>query len=132
MKLIETLEIADLGKVNIFLTVEEEICSVRGNVLASGNDADDKEAEDEILARLEYGDLWAWCRVIITARIEGLEELEGIDTLGCCSYVDERDFLDPVGGYYSDMKSAAIEDLKQQLKNVLGHANVLRMLEALT
>lgn len=131
MKLIETIKIEELGKVNIFLTVEEEYCSVRGNALVSGDDTADKEAEDEILERLDSGDLWAWCSVTITATIEGLEELEGVDNLGCCSYVDEQDFLSP-DGYYPDMKSAAIEDLKTQLKNVLGHAKVIGMLEALT
>lgn len=78
---------------------------VRGNAIATGNDADDKACEDQIILRLNQGDIWAWASVKVTARWNGLE---GIDYLGGCSYRDEKDFKQP-GGYYSDMKAEGRE-----------------------
>jgi len=47
---------------------QEELTEVRGNAMASGDDAADKAYEDEILARLERDDLLAWCCLQVTAR----------------------------------------------------------------
>ncbi len=87
---------------------------VRGNALASGDDAEDKRVEDEIIERLNNGDVWAWASVKVTARWKGLE---GTNYLGGCSYVDEKDFKSP-GGYYEDMKAEALADLKDTIKKL--------------
>lgn len=55
---------------------------VRGNVLASGDDALDKRDEDAILAKLDVGNTWAWCTVRVVATWNGFE---GEAFLGCCS-----------------------------------------------
>ncbi len=96
--------------VQFVLRVQPEHAPVRGNALASGDDAIDKECEDQIIARLESGDDWAWCMVVVEARYHGLV---GSDTLGCCSYQDEADFR--AGGYYDDMKAEALADLQRQI-----------------
>lgn len=94
------------------LEAEEDHLDVRGNALASGNDAEDKKYEDEIICRLENGDIWAWATVKVTASWNGIE---GVDYLGGCSYEDEADFK-RAGGYYDDMKAQALEDLKSNIK----------------
>lgn len=72
-----------INGVTYALSIEEELTQVRGNAMASGDDKLDREVEDAILARLESGDQWAWCGVIVTASIEVEgETFEGRDTLG--------------------------------------------------
>jgi hypothetical protein len=107
------MKIKQLTKKDIEIIVEalKEQASVRGNVIASGNDKYDKKVEDEILAKLENGNIWAWCTVKITCRYNGLESTE---YLGCCSYEDEKDFIKN-SGYYDDMVATCIADLQKQL-----------------
>jgi hypothetical protein len=105
---------------------------VRGNALASGDDAEDKACEDEILARLDSGDQWAWCCVKVTATLECKApkyevdhssngpcyrmatdvSLVGVDYLGGCSYTDEKDFLACSG---DEMKEQALAHLQAQV-----------------
>lgn len=84
---------------------------VIGNALASGNDKEDRECEDQIIADLESGNEWAWCRVKVTAR---LGSLVGVDYLGCCSYSSQADFSHPEG-YLPQMKDEALADLQDQI-----------------
>jgi hypothetical protein len=87
-----------------------EDIAIRGNVLVSGDVAEDKQAEDEIIRQLKSGNDWAWCTVKVTARVEF--DFFGVDYLGCCSYMSEDDFKK--GGYYEDMKANALNDLNKQ------------------
>lgn len=97
----------------IELRWERDLTPVRGNALASGDDAEDKVQEDEIIARLDRGDDWAWCCVTVTAEYYGCT---GRDTLGGCSYKSEAEFrADP---YFADMVNTALEDLHRQLSEV--------------
>ena len=66
-----------------------------------------RAVEDEILARLDRGDLWAWCHVVVTARWNGYV---GEAHLGGCSYADEESFRHP-GGYYPQMQAEALAAL---------------------
>lgn len=93
------------------IEVEPEHIPVRGNALASGDDAVDREVEDEILARLDRGDEWAWCTVKVTAHYD---EFTGVDYLGGCSYKSEIDFRKDA--YFQDMCDAALADLKNNLR----------------
>lgn len=88
---------------------------IRGNALMSGDDELDRKVEDELIERVEDGDVWAWASVKVTASIPGIE-LEGVDYLGGCSYKDEEGFK--VGGYYEDMKAETLADLERQLEAV--------------
>jgi len=95
------------------LTIEDEDIPVRGNAMASGDDEADEAYENEIIARLDSGDLWAWCFVKVTAEWRGFK---GWDGLGGCSYADEADFKR--GGYYEDMKARAFDDLVATVEDV--------------
>lgn len=90
----------------IRVEIEPEEVSVRGNAMASGDDAADREAEDEILRRLDRGDVWAWCSVRVVVEHDGWVKASG--WLGCCSYEDEEDFRK--GGYFDDMVREVLED----------------------
>lgn len=88
----------------------EEDTPVRGNALASGDDAEDRKAEDSVLQALDRGNQWAWCCVRVRAVWRGFQ---GTDHLGCCSYADEEDFKRC--GYFADMKAEALADLNRKL-----------------
>lgn len=92
-------------------TLEEDI-PVRGNAIASDDEDYDREIEDAILARLEDGDIWAWCCVKVTAKWNGFE---GDDYLGACSYANEEEFI-RLSGYYDDMKERALDDLNATIE----------------
>lgn len=109
---------------DITITLEclPEDIPVQCNAMASGDDAYDKQVEDEINRRLDQGDMWAWCCVKVTAHHEP-SGLEGVDYLGGCNYADEDDFK--AGGYYQDMvsqaKTALEAEIKRMRKAVCGH-----------
>lgn len=83
---------------------------LEGNVLASGDDAQDKEAEDIIRKDYESGNEWAWCVVKVTGSWMGLTVTE---YLGGCSYESKEDFCTP-GGYYDDMRSQVLEEIQSK------------------
>ena len=85
-----------------------EETAVKGNAMASGDDAVDRRAEQWIYRQLAKGNAWAWCTVKVTAS-QG--ESEGVDYLGCCSYTGLKQFLQP-DGYWDDMKSEAFARLQ--------------------
>lgn len=88
---------------------------IEGNALASGDDVADRAQERWVHDQLDSGNQWAWCTVRLTGRYKGLES---VDTLGCCSYLDENDFRQP-GGYFDDMQSNVLADLQCQLDELL-------------
>ncbi len=90
-----------------FEALPEDI-RVRGNAMASGDDELDKDAEDEILSRLESGDIFAWFTAKVTVRDD--KGNEATDYLGCCNYRDADDFR--MGGYYLDMIHECINQLE--------------------
>jgi hypothetical protein len=98
----------------IVLTCEPEDIAIEGNVLTSGNDAADKEAERQVREELENGNEWAWCCAHVKAT---LGPLSGHAFLGACSYKNREDFQQP-GGYYPEMVEEALDDLWQQIQTV--------------
>lgn len=96
-----------MAAVTYEIEVSPDDLNVRGNAIASGDDTFDRQVEDEIIGRLDNGDVWTWCSVHVVAR---LGNFEGDAWLGACSYKDEEDFKQ--GGYYIDMKRDALEDLQ--------------------
>lgn len=100
---------------DIDFTIEalEEISSVEGNALASGDDEQDRKAEEYIYRQLEAGNEWAWCCVRVRGWYYGLSAEE---YLGCCSYKSREDFEN--GGYFEDMRNAVLEDLQDQLDDL--------------
>lgn len=80
------------------ILAQQDEQSVRGNALASGDDAEDKDAED----------------VTVEARYAGLV---GKDHLGGCNYASEADFI-ACADYYTDMKSEALADLQRKIDEI--------------
>lgn len=111
-------------KIRYTLAAEPEAIEVKGNAMASGDDLFDKATEDQIIQRLDVGDLWAWCFVKVTASVEFEgQTFEGIDTLGACSYANEADFCQP-GGYWDDMQANALDDLRVNLAGLSKRGNI--------
>jgi len=71
--------------VDIVVTALPEMIPVRGNVCATGDDALDRELEDEIISKIDAGDEWAWCMVCVSVV---WKSFLARSTLGCCSYRD--------------------------------------------
>jgi hypothetical protein len=103
--------------VTFTIDVEFDDLPVRGNAMASGDAEVDKEVEDEIIARLDRGDVWAWALVIVRAH---WHDFEGRAALGGCSYKDAQDFKAP-DGYYPQMCEEAFADLIVTLKETTAH-----------
>jgi hypothetical protein len=102
-------------EITLHVQPEDDI-PVRGNAMASGDDAYDKEVEDEIIRRLEGGDVWAWAKVEVRATYKGLY---GSAFLGACSYKDEKGFKE-AGGYYGQMVGEACRELQDLIDKVGG------------
>jgi hypothetical protein len=93
----------------VFFEALPEDISVKGNALASDDEKLNKEAEDEIIQRLESGDIYAWFTAKVTVRDE--DGNEASDYLGCCSYQNEKDFR--AGGYFPDMVNECVRQLEE-------------------
>lgn len=107
------------NEVTIRVTAELDHIPVRGNAMASGDDAADRECEDEILARLDDGDVWAWACVTVRATwtAPSGREYVGVDHLSACCYANEADFRQE-GGYFRDMVATALDDLNESLARI--------------
>ena len=95
---------------------EQDNSPVRG-AFASGDAEFDKEIEDGILARLERGDILAWCEVTVEAFLPGYPEFFGGAYLCGCSYESEEDFKCDTG-YYEDMRKEAASALQRKILEV--------------
>jgi hypothetical protein len=93
------------------IAVDDDDTEVRGSFASDDADADEALAKD-IIARRDRGDVWAWCYVRVQVTYTDAEGRvwRGQDTLGACSYKDEKDFRSE-GGYYPDMCDRAFDDL---------------------
>lgn len=103
------------NKIEFRIEVQQDDIEVRGNALASGDDAEDKRCEDAIIERLNSGDVWAWACVRVVAFIPGVD-LTGDAYLGACCYADEEDFKRD--GYYRDMCGEAKTELLKKIEDV--------------
>lgn len=97
---------------------EADDIPVRGNAMCSDDPSFDKECEDEILARLEQGDVWAWAYVKVRGTYKGILSAEA--TLGACNYANEAEFLADEAGYFGSMKMEVIDALNRQIATLLG------------
>ena len=101
--------------VEIELIAHWEDIPVRGNVMASGDDQFDKKCEDEVLERLENGDVWAWANVEVKCSYKGITS--DSEYLGGCTYKDEDDFRK--GGYFDDMVETCLDNLNEKLRELV-------------
>ena len=109
----------DITDAEIHLIAEYDHIPVRGNAIVSGDDDFDKSVEDELIERLNDGDVWAWASVEVYASVEigGVTVQGDSEYLGCCSYRDESDFVNN-SGYYDDMKATALESLIEKVNSL--------------
>jgi hypothetical protein len=104
------MRIVPMNEIEFIVEVLPEEAPVRGNAMASGDDDFDRKVEDEIFASLMHGNEWAWCKVEVTACVDGIE---GTDYLGCCNYDSEEDFRK--GSEWEQMKEQAAWELRGKL-----------------
>lgn len=105
-------------KVTYEIEIEADETPVRGNAIASGDEAFDTATENLILARLEAGEIEAWCVATVWAVVRvGEHKFSGRAILGGCSYETEAQLKQELlenPGY--DLKAEALEDLLSNLK----------------
>lgn len=104
------VKLYEQGEIELELLVEQDDTEVRGNAQASGDDVADRAAEDEIIERLNRGDVWAWAYVTVRVSYKGCT---GQDSLGGCSYKNEAEFRE--SEYFQSMIEMALDDLAQKL-----------------
>jgi hypothetical protein len=112
--MVRELRISDGIEFTIECLPEDQ--ELRGNVIASDNENADRAYEDEIIARLDRGDVWAWCTVKVTAEWRGYK---GAAYLGGCTYTNERDFTENNSDYYDDMKREALDSLNASIRSIV-------------
>jgi hypothetical protein len=105
-----------IPSVSIKLEVTQSDIPVKGNAMASGDNAYDAKVENEILDRLENGDISAWFDALVTVSIEfeiddQEYEFEGSDSLGGCNYTSIKQFVKQSGGYFEDMLDCAWDNM---------------------
>lgn len=105
------VKLPTMEEVNFEIIVTNEDLEIRGNAIASGDDDVDKKVEDELIERVNNGEVWAWASVEVCASWRGFK---ASDYLGACSYQDEKGFKED--GYYDDMKATAFEELTKQIE----------------
>lgn len=99
-------------EVEFRLEIEPEETAVRGNFMATEDPEQDKRDEDEIIARLNRGDDWAWCLVIVKGY---WQTFSASSALGGCSYANEADFKRE--GSYDDMCDEILDLLNAEIQN---------------
>lgn len=97
--------------------VRQDDTPVRGNAMASGDEDYDREIEDEIINRLDNGDVWAWATIEVRATVPGIPGVSGSDYLGNCTYANQAEFEKP-GCYYDDMKAVALVSLLESIEEM--------------
>ena len=107
-----------IEQAEIHLEVRQDDTPIRGNAMASGDDDLDRKVEDEIIERLEDGDVWAWSLVEVFATVElNGETITGdSDYLGACCYHNQESF--EACPYYDDMRAIAFGSLRRKLENI--------------
>lgn len=76
----------------------------------------------ELARRLDRGDLWALCNVVMEATIElDGQTFKGTRSCGCCSYDNEKDFIQN-SGMHEQLQIEAKEDLKSSLARIVKSA----------
>mgnify|MGYP001563592919 FL=1 len=106
---------------------------VRGNAIASEDDAYDREVEAEILERLDRGDVSAWAQVEVRAELRfdvGEEVFHGIGSayLGGCSYSSEEELWGSILIDY-DLREEARADAADDCRRQLTTAGLRRRFE---
>ena len=105
-----------IDKCDVVVSIEPEDIPVRGNLIDSGDKERDTKDEDEVIECLNNGDHWAWGYVKVKVSLKEVPELTHTETLGCCSYGNEKEFL--ADNYYSGMILTCLEELNAKAKKI--------------
>lgn len=105
-----TLRKLTAEEVAFAIRMKQDDTPLKGNVMASGDDAVDAEAEKWVRDQLADGNDWAWSDVTVIAT---WRSFEGQDSLSCCSYESEEDFKKC--DYYKDLCAVALENLNNNI-----------------
>lgn len=91
---------------------------MEGNASAI-DDVTDARIIAELQAKLDDGNMWAWCDVRVRVTYRG--QIERDAYLGGCSYDSESDFRNDAGkGYFSDLVDEAIGQINAALVVLCG------------
>lgn len=103
-----------MPEVTFSIQIEADDTPVRGNVMATDEPELDKAEEDAVIARLDNGEVEAWCGVIVTATWEfDGHEYEGTDSIWGNTLSDEYT-AETVVEHHA-MKEQALDDLNASL-----------------
>ena len=98
---------------NVKITVRQSDIPIKGNAISSGDDEHDRNVEDQIIEDLEWN-VWAWCDITVSLELEvDSNTLQGGDSLGACSYKNEKEFMESL---YPEMVQNAINESLDGLK----------------
>jgi hypothetical protein len=89
-------------KIDYEVYIDPEDISIRGNVLASGDEEEDRKAEAWVIDQLDAGNEYAWCIARVTASARGRM---GTAYLGAISCAGEQEF-----------ERVFLEDLKREAR----------------
>lgn len=101
----------DLADAEVTVSVEQSDIPLRGNVMASGDDATDQEAEQWVIDQLNSGNDFAWCDVFVSAELGGFR---GWDSLAACSCNTKEELQELINDH--GMVENALDHLRQQLR----------------
>jgi hypothetical protein len=107
-----TLKPITVDEATITLTVQQEDALIVDNAMDSGYPDIDRDCVQDIIERLNQGDVWAWAFVTVTVT---WHTFSGINYLGCCTYKDEDDFKTSDSDYYEDMVSEALDNMNNSM-----------------
>lgn len=102
------------------VTVEIDPTPIRGNAIASDDDKADRELEDQLIARLNDGDDWAWFEVVVELRWGAF--MGGAALCGC-SYASREDFE---ANLLPELRVEALADLNRQIAQAARRIDRLR------
>lgn len=107
MTIIPRLLTPDEVEFEVDLQVDD--LSLRGNVQASGDAQQDREAEEWVLRELQRGNEYAWCSATVYARWGGYEGFTSLGAISCRSEAEFNDIFLP------ELKARALDDLNDQV-----------------
>ena len=100
------VKLPEISEVTFASAIEPDDTDPRGNVMASGDDAVDREAEDDVIRQVNAGNVAAWCGLVVRAEWRGFQ---GVASIWGCSYASEEECL--ASDYASDLRSDAFDAL---------------------
>lgn len=107
-----------MDEVKFDIRIEPETMSIQGNFVFSDCPSDDRRAEYDLQCRVERGETYAWCTLVVVAR---WSIFEGSDSLSCCSFHSTNDLHRTIEEHAEShaMKEGAIANLNTTIAHHL-------------